>query len=57
MDSGAAYCYATLQGWTPEYSLTFAAAAGAIVVSRRSCSEAMPTREEVQVLMNSQIMP
>lgn len=48
---GAAYCYATLQGWPQERCLTFAAAAGAIVVSRHSCSEAMPTRAEIEALM------
>lgn len=51
---GAAYCYAVLQGWSPERCLTFAAAAGAIVVSRHSCSEAMPTRQEVEQLIASQ---
>jgi 5-dehydro-2-deoxygluconokinase len=51
---GAAYCYATLQGWPAERSLTFAAAAGAIVVSRHSCSAAMPTRAEIEALMASQ---
>lgn len=51
---GAAYCYAVLQGWAPERCLTFAAAAGAIVVSRHSCSEAMPTRAEIEALMAAQ---
>lgn len=51
---GAAYCFATLQGWPAERSLTFAAAAGAIVVSRHSCSEAMPTRQEIETLMAAQ---
>jgi len=51
---GAAYCYATLQGWAPDRCLTFAAAAGAIVVSRHSCSEAMPTRQEIESLMAAQ---
>lgn len=54
---GAAYCYATLQGWPLERSLTFAAAAGALVVSRHSCSEAMPTRQEVEALMAAQGRP
>lgn len=51
---GAAYCYALMQGWEQERCLTFAAAAGAIVVSRHSCSEAMPTRDEIEQLMQSQ---
>lgn len=48
---GAAYCYAVLQGWAPRRCLTFAAAAGAIVVSRHSCSEAMPTLREIEALL------
>lgn len=51
---GAAYCYATMQDWPQERCLTFAAAAGALVVSRHSCSEAMPTRQEVDALMAAQ---
>jgi len=51
---GAAYCYALTQGWEQERCLTFAAAAGAIVVSRHSCSEAMPTRAEIEHLIRSQ---
>jgi 5-dehydro-2-deoxygluconokinase len=51
---GAAYCYALLQGWGPERALTFAAAAGAIVVSRHSCSEAMPRRHEIEELITAQ---
>ena len=48
---GAAYNFGLLQGWDPERRLRFANAAGAIVVSRHSCSEAMPTREEVEALL------
>ncbi len=48
---GAAYNYGLLQGWEPERRLRFANAAGAIVVSRHSCSEAMPTLEEVKALL------
>jgi len=40
-----------LQGWDPERTLRFANAAGAIVVTRHSCSEAMPTLEEVEELL------
>lgn len=47
----AAYCYGLLQGWAPENTLRFANAAGALVVSRHSCSEAMPTLAEVETLM------
>lgn len=48
---GAAYNYGLLQGWEPELRLRFANAAGAIVVSRHSCSEAMPTRTEIEALL------
>jgi len=51
---GAAYCFGLLQGWPTERCATFAAAAGAIVVSRHSCSQAMPTRAEVEQLMAAQ---
>ncbi|PTM57914.1 5-dehydro-2-deoxygluconokinase [Desmospora activa] len=49
---GAAYTYGLLQGWSAQKRVRFAAAAGAIVVSRHSCSEAMPTLEEVKEWMD-----
>lgn len=48
---GAAYTYGLLHGWEAERRLKFAAAAGAIVVSRHSCSESMPTRNEIETLL------
>lgn len=51
---GAAYTYGLLEGWPVERRLRFAAAAGAIVVSRHSCSDAMPTRAEVEALLAAQ---
>lgn len=45
---GAAYTYGLLQGWSAKNRVKFAATAGAIVVSRHSCSEAMPTLDEVK---------
>jgi 5-dehydro-2-deoxygluconokinase len=48
---GAAYAFGLLEGWPVEKRLAYAAAAGAIVVSRHSCSEAMPTRRETEDLM------
>lgn len=50
---GAAYCYGLLHGWGVQRRLQFANAAGAIVVSRHSCSEAMPTLDEVQQFVAS----
>ncbi|MFM9377157.1 5-dehydro-2-deoxygluconokinase [Gordonia sp. VNK21] len=44
---GGALCRGLLAGWPLEQALDFAAAAGAIVASRRECSTAMPTGEEV----------
>lgn len=51
---GAGFTYSLLQGWPMERCLTFANACGAIVVSRHSCSEAMPTRQEVEDLIAAQ---
>lgn len=48
---GAAYLFGLLQGWEAEERLRFANAAGAIVVTRHSCSEAMPARQEVEELL------
>lgn len=48
---GAAYNYGLLQGWEPERIVRFANAAGAVVVTRHSCSEAMPTLAEVEALL------
>ncbi|HEY8342230.1 MAG TPA: 5-dehydro-2-deoxygluconokinase [Calditerricola sp.] len=52
----AAFCYGLLQGWSPARCLEFANAAGAIVVSRHSCSEAMPARKEVEALLRDHQM-
>jgi 5-dehydro-2-deoxygluconokinase len=40
-----------LAGWNLERTIDFANAAGAIVASRLSCSDAMPTTEEVIALL------
>lgn len=48
---GGAFCHGVLSGWTLEDTIRFASAAGAIVASRLSCSEAMPTVTEVQALL------
>ncbi len=50
---GAAYAYGLLQGWPVERRLEYASAAGAIVVTRHSCSEAMPTAAEVESFLDS----
>ena len=48
------FLYALLQGLPMEECLHYGNAAAAIVVSRLSCSEAMPTMSEVQALMRAQ---
>jgi 5-dehydro-2-deoxygluconokinase len=48
---GGALCHGLLAGWPLERILRFANVAGAIVASRRECSTAMPTADEVSALM------
>jgi 5-dehydro-2-deoxygluconokinase len=48
---GGALCHGVLSGWTLDETIRYASAAGAIVASRLSCSEAMPTNEEVRTLL------
>ncbi|MFF8972776.1 5-dehydro-2-deoxygluconokinase [Streptomyces sp. NPDC014995] len=45
---GGALCHGLLSGWDTRRTVTFANAAGAIVASRLSCSDAMPTAAEVE---------
>jgi 5-dehydro-2-deoxygluconokinase len=51
---GGALCHGVLADWTLAETLRFASAAGAIVASRLSCSEAMPTNEEVRKLLEGE---
>ena len=48
---GGALCHGLLSGWDPERTLRYANAAGAIVASRLVCADDMPTREEVEALL------
>jgi 5-dehydro-2-deoxygluconokinase len=48
---GGAFCHGVLAGWTLHDTIRFASAAGALVASRLSCSEAMPSAEEVRALL------
>ena len=43
----AGYIHGYVAGWNPEERLRWASACGALVVSRHSCSDAMPTHDEV----------
>ncbi|CAM3826019.1 MULTISPECIES: 5-dehydro-2-deoxygluconokinase [Tsukamurella] len=48
---GGALCHGLLSGWPLERTLRFANVAGAIVASRRECSTAMPTTDEVDTVI------
>ncbi len=48
---GGALCHGILAGWPLSDVIHFANAAGAIVASRLGCSEAMPTTEEIEDLL------
>ena len=48
---GGALCHGLLSGWDPERMARYANAAGAIVASRLACADDMPTREEVEQLL------
>jgi 5-dehydro-2-deoxygluconokinase len=48
---GGAFCHGLLSGWRLEQVLDYANAAGAIVASRLSCADAMPTPDEVTSLL------
>jgi len=49
---GGALCHGLLAGWDVEATMRFANAAGAIVASRLSCADAMPTEQEVRALLD-----
>jgi 5-dehydro-2-deoxygluconokinase len=48
---GGALCHALLSGWDPDKTIRYANAAGAIVASRLACADDMPTREDVEQLL------
>ena len=48
---GGALIHGLLSGWGLERILRFANVAGAIVASRRECSTAMPTADEVEAVL------
>ena len=50
---GGALCHGLLAGWGLEATMRFANAAGAIVASRLSCADAMPTETEVRDLLRT----
>jgi 5-dehydro-2-deoxygluconokinase len=48
---GGALCHGLLSGWDLERTLGYANAAGAIVASRLTCADDMPTPDEVEALL------
>jgi 5-dehydro-2-deoxygluconokinase len=52
---GGALCHGLLSGWDPERMIRYANAAGAIVASRLACADDMPTREEVERLLERSV--
>ena len=52
---GGALCHSLLSGWSLERSMRFCNAAGAIVAGRLSCSEAMPTLDEVETKLEEAV--
>ena len=51
---GGALCHGLLAGWDTGPAIRFANAAGAIVAGRLACSDAMPSRAEVDDLLAGQ---
>lgn len=49
----AGFMYGLLQNWEVDQCLEFGSASAAIVISKNSCSEAMPTVNEVQTFIES----
>jgi 5-dehydro-2-deoxygluconokinase len=52
---GGALCHALLSGWDLERAMRFCNAAGAIVASRLACSDAMPTVDEVEAVLEEAV--
>ncbi|MEB3103903.1 5-dehydro-2-deoxygluconokinase [Ferviditalea candida] len=44
----AGFLYGLIQGWTLEKSMEFGSAAASIVISSHSCSDAMPTSDQIK---------
>jgi 5-dehydro-2-deoxygluconokinase len=49
---GGALCHGLLSGWDLRRAVSFANAAGALVAGRLSCSDAMPTEDEVHTKLD-----
>ncbi len=53
---GGALCHSLLADWDLERSMRFCNAAGAIVASRLSCADAMPTADEVEAKLEEAVL-
>lgn len=51
---GGGLVHGLLAGWSPDRAVRYANAAGAIVASRLLCSDAMPTTDEIDALLEGQ---
>lgn len=51
---GGALCHGLLRGWSLTETVAFANAAGALVVTRLACAEAMPSEQEVLELLSQE---
>lgn len=49
----SAMIYGLMQGWELPRAMEYGSASAAIVISRHSCSEAMPTVEELDAFIDS----
>ncbi|MFV2039394.1 MAG: 5-dehydro-2-deoxygluconokinase [Acidimicrobiales bacterium] len=50
---GGAFCHGLLNGWDLLRTVRYANAAGAIVASKLMCADDMPTREEIDLLLEA----
>ncbi len=50
---GATFCHGLLAGWSPRRCAEYGNAAGAIVVSRLACADAMPTFDELEEMVQA----
>lgn len=49
----SAFIYGLMQGWSVDKSMEYGSGSAAIVISRHSCSEAMPTFDELDEFVNT----
>lgn len=52
----AGFLYGLMQGWTVDKSMEFGSASASIVISRHSCSDAMPSVDEVKLHIKGELI-